>query len=406
MISVKYYHDKRSGNENHPLKIAVSFNRKVTYFQTGVRLREDQWSGSEVVNHRNAREFNRAIDRLRISIEDAVAKIQADGVRLTDIGDLKNRIEDVINPDKKWRRQEKNLFLARLKAFADSRPAEGTRRIYRGTVSRISAFDPKAGRLRFEDINKEWLAGFDAFLAKTSPSANARNIHLRNIRAVFNEAIDDEITTSYPFRRFKIRSVETRKRSFPVEVLREIFNFDGLDAWETKYMDFFKLSFMLIGINVVDLCRLTGIVDGRVNYNRAKTHRLYSIKIEPEAMEIIERHRGGKFLLDYMDTYSDYRSFYMNLCEGLNSIKRKLGLDELTTYWARHSWATIARSLKISKDDIALALGHGQKTVTDIYIDEDLAVVDEANRRVLDWVLYGRGLGGQPLSPASSARRS
>ena len=63
---------------------------------------------------------------------------------------------------------------------------------------------------------------------------------------------------------------------------------------------------------------------------------------------------------------------------------------ELTTYWARHSWATIAASLDIPKETIAAALGHGGNTVTDIYIDFDVRKIDEANRRVIDWVLYGK----------------
>ena len=87
--------------------------------------------------------------------------------------------------------------------------------------------------------------------------------------------------------------------------------------------------------------------------------------------------------------YANYRHFYNNLCKGLKEIKEQLGLEELTTYWARHSWATIARRLKISKDTIALALGHCSHTVTDIYIEEDMQEVDEANRKVLDYVLYG-----------------
>ena len=62
----------------------------------------------------------------------------------------------------------------------------------------------------------------------------------------------------------------------------------------------------------------------------------------------------------------------------------------LTTYWARHTWATIAASLDIPRDTIAHALGHGGNTVTDIYIDFDQKKVDDANRRVLDWVLYGK----------------
>ena len=59
-------------------------------------------------------------------------------------------------------------------------------------------------------------------------------------------------------------------------------------------------------------------------------------------------------------------------------------------YKARHSWATIAAELEIPKETIAAALGHGGNTVTDIYIDFDRKKVDEANRRVLDWVLYGK----------------
>ena len=62
----------------------------------------------------------------------------------------------------------------------------------------------------------------------------------------------------------------------------------------------------------------------------------------------------------------------------------------MTSYYARHSWATIASKIGIQRDTIAHALGHGEETVTDIYIDFDEKLVDEANRKVLDWVLYGK----------------
>lgn len=65
-------------------------------------------------------------------------------------------------------------------------------------------------------------------------------------------------------------------------------------------------------------------------------------------------------------------------------------LPNITMYWARHTWATIAASLDIPKDTISAALGHGESTVTDIYIDFEQEKVDLANRRVLDWVLYGK----------------
>ena len=59
----------------------------------------------------------------------------------------------------------------------------------------------------------------------------------------------------------------------------------------------------------------------------------------------------------------------------------------LTTYYARHSWATIAKSIGISRDTIRLGLGHGLNTITDIYIDYDIGVVDKANRKVISKIL-------------------
>ena len=73
------------------------------------------------------------------------------------------------------------------------------------------------------------------------------------------------------------------------------------------------------------------------------------------------------------------------------NIRGAVGISQkLTMYVARHSWATIAASLDIPKDTIAHALGHGNNTVTDIYIEFDQRKVDAANRMVLDWVLYGK----------------
>ena len=269
---------------------------------------------------------------------------------------------------------------------------------------------PQMVRQTWSNLNGLWdyaitsveAEGFEAFCARTA-SKNARNIHLRNIRAVFNNAIDYEITTAYPFRRFKIRPEATRKRSMSVEELRRLFDYP-VEPYAEIYRDCFKLIFMLIGINSVDLWGLKLITkDGRIEYKRAKTGRLYSIKVEPEAMEIINRYRGKNGLLCIADRWSDSRNF-RHQC---NKALQKIGLVErkgrggkktitsefegLTTYWARHTWATVAYDLGISKDVIAQALGHSDgHDTTNIYIREDSRKVDEANRRVLNWVFYGK----------------
>ena len=219
---------------------------------------------------------------------------------------------------------------------------------------------------------------------------------------MFNEAIDDEITTFYPFRRFKIRPVPTRKRNLKLDQLRLLFNYHG-DEFLQQYIDMFKLIFMLIGINMADLCRLKEIDDGRITYHRAKTGALLSVKVEPEALEIIERYRGKDWLINILDRYKDYRNYTHRMNDTLKKIgpTKRVGLGgkkvidplfpNLSVYWARHTWATIAANdLDVPKEIVGHALGHSSSTVTDIYIEYDQRKVDEANRRVLDYVLYDK----------------
>lgn len=79
---------------------------------------------------------------------------------------------------------------------------------------------------------------------------NSRNVYYRNIRSVFNRAIDDEITTQYPFRKFKMRKQETKKRSLTIDALRLLRDYP-VEDWQKKYVDLFFLMFYLIGINEV-----------------------------------------------------------------------------------------------------------------------------------------------------------
>jgi len=148
--------------------------------------------------------------------------------------------------------------------------------------------------------------------------------------------------------------------------------------------DVFMLSFYLIGINIKDLCSLKEIQDGRIEFNRAKTGRPYSLKVYPEAQEIINKYKGNRWLLNFSDLYTDYRNLNKIINKKLKTIGGKVDINlPIATYYARHSWATIASSLNISKDIIQHALGHGLNTVTDLYVDFDLNKVDEANLKVI-----------------------
>lgn len=334
-------------------------------------------------------------------LEFLQAKMPRIGMPKVDVKEIGEDFAEHFGLVKKRKVDNTGTFVKHYEQFMESKTNRGTRGVYKHTLDRIRAFDKNVDNKMFEDIDLKWLTDFEAFCAKTA-CKNARNIHLRNIRAVFNNAIDYGITTAYPFRRFKIRPEATRKRSMAVEELRRLFDYPVEDYAEI-YRDMFRLIFMLVGINSVDLHGLKSITrDGRIEYKRAKTGRLYSIKVEPEAREIINKYRGKNGLLCIADRWIDSRNFRHQCNKALQKIgqvERKgrggkktitAEFEGVTTYWARHTWATIAASLDIPKDTIAAALGHGGDTVTDIYIDFDQKKVDAANRRVLDWVLYGK----------------
>ena len=409
MANTRLFLDERRTKKGSKsvLKIAIAHQAQTAYISVKVKLLPNQWDSKKlkVVNHPNQMLLNAHISSVKQQVDTILLSLANEGrISSMSASEIKAYIEVKIDPAKAKQEEESILFATRFLKFAESKK-ESTREVYMHTYSRMVAFTEEEGMrldaLHFEDITKEWLMKFDVFLSRTSPSKNARNIHLRNIRAVFNEAIDDEITTFYPFRRFKIRPVATAKRNLKVEELRQLFNYP-CEAHAAKYLDMFKLMFMLIGINSIDLAHLKEVKDGRVEFHRSKTNRWYSIKVEPEALEIIKRYKGQNWLVDILDHWRNHKDYTLKL----NSVLKRIGevkrvglggkkiykplFPNISTYWARHSWATIAASLDIPKDTIAHALGHGNNTVTDIYIDFDQKKVDEANRRVLDWVFYNK----------------
>ena len=269
-----------------------------------------------------------------------------------------------------------------VRQYADDCNTERTKDLYHRTADKIDQFDKSASL----NITYAWLENFLSWMRDSGLRDNSSAIHLRNIRSVINWAIKNEWTNNYPFRRFSIPSEKTRKRNVPLEDLRFIISNDCLTPTQEKYRDIFVLMFYLVGINGVDLLNALNsqVVDGRLEYKRFKTGRLYSIKIEPEAMEIIERYRGKEHLLCFCDS-SPYRSVMCCADKHLKSICKGL-----STYYARHTWATIAASLDIPMDTISAALGHSHGAeVTNIYVDFDQRKVDEANRKVIDFVLGG-----------------
>lgn len=399
MAIIRIHLDKRTIRKDgtSPLKLSIHHKGKTSLFSLNTYIPAQNWdeTSAKVIGLPNRVSLNAFLFQKRLDAENTVFRLSSSGA--LDSMSL-TQLKDAIL-GKETKKTDEHGFASTFRKFIEQKERPGTKGVYRLTLSKLYAFCPELDEITYEEITKGWLTDFDAFMARTAPSRNARNIHLRNIRAVFNYAIDEEYTTVYPFRRFKIKAEETRKRSLSVEQLRILRDYH-CEEHQAKYRDIFLLMFYLLGINPVDLlqAKKSDVVEGRLEYRRAKTGKLYSVKIEPEAWEIIQRYAGeGKWLLDVADRYGNYKDFLHRMNRELKRIgpmkrsgrggKKAIAplFPDLSAYWARHSWATAAYLLDVPRETISEALGHefGSR-VTSIYIAFDRRKVDAANRRVID----------------------
>ena len=353
-----------------------------------------------------------------------VTECRLDGMT---INELKNEIEFAIFPERttgetkgmdgKSKVDSSKLVANRFRRTASTKNPKN-RKSYMCTLRRLQAFvgEEKFEELTFEDINLDWLKDWELFMAKTSPSQNARNVHHRNFRAVINDAIANDVTTNYPYRKFKLARQTTRHRDLTVEEIRQVIFYPCQKTVE-KYRDMFVLSFILMGVNFKDLYELTDkvVFRGRLVFDRSKTNYPYSMLIVPEAQALINKYKGKNGQLLYIKSDCNDIDEYVRRT---NRALRKVGpydvvnkhgktiyyplFKDITTYWARHSWATIAGTLEIPKETVSCALGHSiGSTITDIYMKPYYAKVDRANRAVLDWVLYGKKEGVEVVKPGT-----
>lgn len=241
-------------------------------------------------------------------------------------------------------------------------------------------------KVQFADVTPAWLERFEAYMVQAGLGASSRSIHMRNLRTVFNYALENDLTQApYPFRKFKIKAAKTEPMALTMEQLRLLWNHKPTDKYKAYWLDIWKLMFCLIGINMADLWLLDKVSQGRISYYRQKTGRLYSIKVEPEAKVLIEAHKGRNALVNLSDRIVSTKRATAAINRNMQAIAKDLGLPHITAYTARYTWASIAASIDIPIEVISQALGHSYGlAVTLGYIMPDRRKVDEANRKVLD----------------------
>jgi len=401
---------RKKNSGKYPVKIRYSYNGQRYFINTGIDVFEEHFSINRIIGDPKARMYNNIIcDKLSF-VENTIKELYYNGLLETEFADgaiLKKYLESgggEITEDKNAQLLFKNL----ITDFANKRIAKRTNQIYMQTLIKVAKFCD-IENLYISDINIAWLKDFDDFCTKSGMSANGKALHFRNIRAVYNDAIDREFVglDTYPFRRFKIKHSETKHRNASIDDLRYILNFDcekfikqqkeaarkekkhtSVYSNPEKYRDLFMLSFYLCGLNLKDLLFLkpNDIRNGTLSILREKTKIPIVIRIEPEAQAIIDKYKGQKYLLNFLDTYTtdDSHNFTKRCNDNLKMI-----LPFVTIYWARHSWATIAAELDIPDSTIDIAMGHKIKGMASVYINRNLKKVSAANRKVIDY-LFGK----------------
>jgi len=423
MITFNYtilkHHKKEDGTWN--VKIRVTYNRKSKYIPTNMFVSKDDLNTKKnvITNKTKSKKLNDLIDEYRSIAENIAITSTLTTGRIIEL------IKKVL--DKKEKAEVDFIAFANkviTKRKKDAAPKEDKTAIgYQTVVNSLQDFF-KSDRVLITDITARSLKRYEDYL-KTErkvtrinrfgnqearilkPIGNGINNYMRDIRALFNDAIEefnDEdsnelVITHYPFKKYKIpKPILGAKRNVKVDVIQRIRDFEPSGKGELMVLgrDVIMLSFYLVGINLIDLYNVDQLTKGRLSYNRSKTvsrrddKAFISIKVEPEALDIISKYVDpeGVRVFDFYRSYNTNNNFIRAVNKGLKQISHILELPtHVTSYVARHSWATIARNIcKISKDDVDLALNHidPRHKLADVYIEKDFSMIDEANRKVLD----------------------
>ena len=300
-METKIILDNRTPSKNNgnafPVKLYLKFKGKNIYVSLNIYVYEwefDKITG-KIVDRKNATQLNSLISSkktrsdsllLELETQNALSKYTPERLKaLLESGNVENNTATLFKP-------YFDTFIEKYKI--------GTKQTFKDTANKISKF-ADIETLLLQDITVSWLKDFDAFMIKGGLKTNTRGIYMRNIRTVINDAIDREIISlnAYPFRRFKIKKEETTHRAQDVEDLKKLRDYPCEES-QKRYRDVYMLSFYLRGLNMVDILNLKdeNVEKEYIVTKREKTSVPLKIKLEPEAIEIIERYKGKNYLLN------------------------------------------------------------------------------------------------------------
>ena len=280
----------------------------------------------------------------------------------------------------------------------------GTKNNYTNAANRFMEFRNQED-LTFSQMTSEMMEMYQAWLFNRGVGQNTVSFYLRTLRTLYHKAVEaGQAPPNDIFAHVQTGSVRTAKRAITVKYIRKIEKLDlprgsSLD----KARDLFLLSFYLRGMAFVDMAFLkkTDLKCGLVSYNRRKTHQNINIEWMKPMQAIIDKYaeqtKDSPYMLPILtgkeDTpYSAYRKVEHNTNYNLKNIGKMIGLKiPLTTYVARHTWASVALHMNIPVAPISEGMGHNSYKTTQIYLESiDVATINEANKKIIQQVITAR----------------
>lgn len=274
----------------------------------------------------------------------------------------------------------------------------GTAHNYQSTLNSFSAFLGGTDIL-FSRCNEELIHEYDIWLQKGEIARNTRSFYMRILRSVYNKAVSLHFARQpHPFQHVYTGVDRTRKRAVSEETIIQLQKLVlRSSASLTLARDIFIFSYTTRGMAFIDIAflRKENIANGTIVYTRHKTGQKLTILIEPCMAKIIVRYlkdnTGSPYLFplitstDPVKSYTQYQSALGYYNRRLKRLGELIGLDvPLTSYCARHTWATAARNHNIPLSVISAGMGHVSEKTTQIYLASlDTSVIDQANREIL-----------------------
>jgi len=402
-IRVTLYKSKTLSNGEHPLMLVVTKHRKRKYVALGISCHPDNWNFKKnelKKGHPEKLKIEAIIGKRIAELQTTVLDLKFNDKAFTS----ESLVSTVQKPKGKG---EVFAYLDELINRFTLRKKIGNAKVYKDTKRVLKIFLPKTKTLPFSDIDLNFLNRLETHFRENDLSETSMSVYFRTLRAVFNSAIKENETSpnNYPFRAFKISKFDTRtrKRAITKADVRSIEALEVSNNPKTQLAkDVFLFSYYLQGINLTDIAflRWKNVIQDRLFYTRAKTGKDFNLKLPEPVRQILERYRmftGDKpdnYIFPILDAERHISPLQIDnrihkllgqINLRLKEIARLAGVAvPLTTYVARHTYATVLKTSGVPVAVISEAMGHATEAITHTYLKSfENEVIEQANENLL-----------------------